>query len=84
MTLLPISGDATLVYGSQDAGKTINLDPTAHKLLEELASRLNLCDHPVGGGSYRMSTPVDLEVHIGNVRKPIEYSLENFLTPCAG
>lgn len=67
MTVLPILGNDTLVYGSADAGKTIHQNAEVHKLLEALGNRLNLRDHPVGGGSARMVTPLDLEVHEGFV-----------------
>ena len=66
MTLLPLNS-STLIYGSSDAGKTINQDLQVHQLLDKLTKRLNLREHTVGPASnpVRMSTPIDLEVHLG-------------------
>ena len=67
MTLLPISEDS-LVHGSSNAGKEIRQSAHVVKRLEQLANRLNLRDHPLGGdGRIRMAVPIDLECHDGRV-----------------
>eukprot|EP01102_Stenamoeba_stenopodia_P009610 TRINITY_DN2847_c0_g2_i1.p1 TRINITY_DN2847_c0_g2~~TRINITY_DN2847_c0_g2_i1.p1 ORF type:complete len:696 (+),score=133.49 TRINITY_DN2847_c0_g2_i1:124-2088(+) len=73
MSLLPIS-KKTLVYGSDDGGRTIyNTNHTMHMMMENLAEMLNLQEH-VCGALDKTSTVVlhhatDLEGHVGKDRR---------------
>jgi Tfp pilus assembly protein PilF len=67
MSVLPIVGDASLVFGSADAGRTIRCDAHVGEKLEVVGRKLNLKEHWVGpvGSAKRFWTPLDLEVHKG-------------------
>eukprot|EP00727_Mastigamoeba_balamuthi_P009543 m51a1_g5210 hypothetical protein (1212) ;mRNA; r:242382-246294 len=64
MTLLPISTD-TLVYGSQNAGKTVVTNPDIERKLKRIAKKLNIKAHEIGEEGTMIYTPVDLEGHQG-------------------
>ena len=69
MSVLPIAGAASLVYGSSNAGRTIHLDdPLINERMKLLGSRLNLKPHDVGDPKHPQSmyTCVDLEGHVGS------------------
>jgi hypothetical protein len=54
-----------LILGTADAGLTVhNDDEKAKELMKEVGKQLNLRPHPVRD-EFEISTPVDLEVHIG-------------------
>jgi hypothetical protein len=63
---LPISG-STLVYGSNDGGKTVlNSDPAVNGLVEKLCKNLNLKGHYCGRDTkVFIYSPGDLEAHKG-------------------
>ena len=67
-SLLPISGD-TLVYGSEDQGRTFSTaSGAAAQAMARLGQRLNLCSHTVrdnAGKTLTMVGPADVEVHLG-------------------
>ena len=67
MSRLPIKGDASLVYGSSDGGKTCHFDdPVAMKMMNEVGEKLNLKPHsPKKHPQYTVKTPIDLECHKG-------------------
>ena len=67
MTVLPIRGDSTLIFGSSDAGRSVKADPFIRPRLEDVGKRLNLRSHPVGPlrDLQHFYTPLDLEVHRG-------------------
>lgn len=64
MTLIPIRGTETLIYGSNDACKTDrNDDEVFDKCMEHLASHLNFKQHQAGNTS--LWTAADVEGHLG-------------------
>ena len=78
MTLLPLDAESQ-VFGSSDAGKTVHNDPDVHHLLDQLGSKLNLRDHPVGKtAEIRLKTPIDLEVHRGTVSELVLFQYTCF------
>eukprot|EP01125_Pyxidicula_operculata_P001241 TRINITY_DN1115_c1_g3_i3.p1 TRINITY_DN1115_c1_g3~~TRINITY_DN1115_c1_g3_i3.p1 ORF type:complete len:317 (-),score=65.04 TRINITY_DN1115_c1_g3_i3:91-1041(-) len=65
MSLLPISKDKTLIYGSHDGGKTVKAEN--HKfndLMNRAGKLLGLREHQVG--DKMICGPGDIEGHIGN------------------
>lgn len=66
MTHLPLSS-GSLIYGSNDAGKTIyNKSPEFLEKLEETADILNIKPHMAGRDCrVRVVSPADLEGHLG-------------------
>lgn len=66
MSRLPID-DSTLVYGSNDGGRTVRCqDKKALALAEKLGKHLNLKGHsPNGHPEVTFYTPVDFEIHLG-------------------
>jgi hypothetical protein len=74
MTLLPISGSKTLIYGSDDAGTECsvrNLEPKWSNLIKEASIGLNLKPHFAvngrsQGGEIEIASCVDLEGHKGS------------------
>jgi len=77
MTVLPINGLETLIYGSSDAGITTFQDENVHEQLITLGKRLNLREHPIKGTQVRCITPIDLEVHQGTDGKYYLLFLKN-------
>ena len=65
MPLLPIDGSRTLVYGSNDAGRTIKTCPFLDERLRSIGEKLNLKPHLVGPDGALFYTPIDLEGHLG-------------------
>lgn len=67
MTILPIRGSSTLVFGSADAGTTLCSQSQVATILESVGKKLNLRAHAVGGpmSTLKYYTPLDLEVHRG-------------------
>jgi WD40 repeat protein len=64
MSVIPISGEQTQIYGSRDAGQTIlNEDPEFNTQLKQLTKELNLKTHIIGG--KELHTAVDCEGHKG-------------------
>ena len=61
MSMLPISGERSLIHGSCDAAKSVRYHPLVAPKLQSLARKLNLSPHQVG--DVLMHLPVDLEVH---------------------
>lgn len=59
-SLLPIGSD-TLVYGSCDAGRTVECYPSVAGLMEKAGQFLNLKGHITGGKT--LFAPTDIEVH---------------------
>jgi len=65
-TEMPV-GLHTIVYGSNDAGRTVHNDNTDfEKKIEEVAKQLNLKKHPVAG--QELYTSALTEGHLGLVR----------------
>ena len=66
MSLLPISGQETLVYGSSDGGRTVMAsDPYFNQLMERAGKLLNLKPHLCGKDNPKvLSMPVDVEGHV--------------------
>ncbi len=59
ISLLPIKG-STLIYGSNDGGRTFNSsDPVVNKDMEELGAALNLQAHRMANGTV-IRTPADI------------------------
>jgi hypothetical protein len=77
MTLLPISGSETLIYGSDDAGTECNVRndiPEWSQLIRDASVGLNLKPHYVingrsAGGEAEIASCVDLEGHNGSDRR---------------
>ena len=70
MTLLPIKGRDTLVYGSDDGGKSFRFgEARSMQLCQQLGEKLNLKRHAPSGldGDVSIRTPVDFEVHRSDV-----------------
>ena len=66
ITEMPV-GLHTIVYGSNDAGRTVHNDNTDfEKKIEEVAKQLNLKKHPVAG--QELYTSALTEGHLGLVR----------------
>lgn len=69
--LVPIQGSRTLVYGSNDAGRTVRKsDEAMNRLIDELASCFGLDPHHVRGVAsedFRLSVAVDIEGHVSEV-----------------
>ena len=65
MPLLPIDGTRTLVYGSNDAGRTIKTCAFLEARLRSIGEKLNLKPHLVGKEGVLFYTPIDLEGHLG-------------------
>jgi hypothetical protein len=68
VSVLPISGEGSLKYGSNDAAKTVNKEiPVINQKMEEAAKILNLKGHYVGTKDDKkiLHAPVDIECHIG-------------------
>lgn len=65
-SLLPISGRDTLIYGSCDAGKTVQTtDPHFNDLMERAGTLLNLKPHYAGRDNPKLIyMPVDVEGHV--------------------
>jgi len=64
--LIPISGDS-LVYGSQDAARTVHIkSPQMNLLVDRVAAQLNLKPHAIRNhpATKLMATGVDCEGHI--------------------
>lgn len=70
MSLLPIGGEGSLIYGTNDAGKTVNAsNPLFNHLMEEAGQRLNLRGHVCGGDqarTQRLHAAADVEGHLGH------------------
>jgi hypothetical protein len=66
MSLLPISGHDTLVYGSSDGGKTVMASyPDFNQLMERAGKLLNLKPHLCGREDPKLLVmPVDVEGHV--------------------
>eukprot|EP01102_Stenamoeba_stenopodia_P006834 TRINITY_DN190_c0_g2_i1.p1 TRINITY_DN190_c0_g2~~TRINITY_DN190_c0_g2_i1.p1 ORF type:complete len:940 (-),score=153.29 TRINITY_DN190_c0_g2_i1:120-2939(-) len=66
--VLPID-KTTIVYGSNDGGKTVHADiPEVNKVVEEIGTRLRLKEHKVGKDpqtSKMLYTPGNFQVHKG-------------------
>lgn len=62
MPIFPINRGSCLVYGSNNAGRTVlNKDPNFDALMKLAGRKLNLAEHKVGG--VRLSTAGDVEAH---------------------
>lgn len=69
MSLLPIS-KSTLIYGSDDAGKTVhNDDPEFSNLMKEAASIINLKGHVTDAKGTTIYGPTDIEGNFLSVRQ---------------
>lgn len=69
MSLLPISGVDTLIYGSRDAGKTVSCsDPDFNEMMARAAGRLNLAEAMRGTKSpgKLLHAAIDIEGHLGS------------------
>jgi hypothetical protein len=66
MSLLPISGNDTLIYGSSDGGRTVqDSDPHFNQLMERAGKLLNLRPHLCGREDPKMlAMPIDVEGHV--------------------
>eukprot|EP01119_Soliformovum_irregulare_P021101 TRINITY_DN6964_c0_g1_i1.p1 TRINITY_DN6964_c0_g1~~TRINITY_DN6964_c0_g1_i1.p1 ORF type:complete len:1087 (+),score=286.12 TRINITY_DN6964_c0_g1_i1:199-3459(+) len=66
MSTFPVT-DSTITYGCSDASKggSVHADPKTEKLVQRLATDLNLKAHRVGPDSTLLWTCIDLEVHMG-------------------
>lgn len=67
MSLLPIN-EKTLLYGSSDAGKTVNASPIIKQTVADAADLLKLKLHKVGKSPEHLvavQLPCDIEVHRG-------------------
>ena len=65
-SLLPLRGRASLVHGSDDAGKHIYFgddDEDCLQVVNALSKSLGLAPHRVRGGARYISGPVDMEIH---------------------
>ena len=69
MSILPIRGSETIIYGSDNYGETIhNSNPEMEKLLRKAAKMMNIKEHKCGtriSTSNSLCSPADLEGHIG-------------------
>jgi hypothetical protein len=71
VAILPIDGDKTLVYGSDDCGGTVHAkDKECNELMRQLGIRLNVAEHQVRcrhppHAVVTVAGPADLEVHRG-------------------
>ena len=69
MSILPIRGSQTIIYGSDDYGHTIyNDDPTMESLVKKGAKMMNIKEHKCGMNLKTSRTlwgPADLEGHLG-------------------
>jgi Clustered mitochondria/FYVE zinc finger/Translation initiation factor eIF3 subunit 135/Ankyrin repeats (3 copies)/Ankyrin repeat len=76
---IPIGAD-TLVYGSNDAGRSIHRDDTKfNELMEEAAKFLNIKPHVVGrqiNVRHELAAPVDIEGHIDTTEAKRRYVLD--------
>lgn len=64
ISLLPIDSNS-LIYGSNNAGLDIRVDPTFNEMISKCCSCLNLGERTVAGGT-KVRTPIDLEGHKGS------------------
>ena len=62
--LLPINKD-TIIYGSQDGGKTIVFSKEGEDIMREVCTMLNIAPHKVGNIDRYFYGPFDIEVHLG-------------------
>eukprot|EP00727_Mastigamoeba_balamuthi_P011531 m51a1_g700 hypothetical protein (830) ;mRNA; f:371407-374630 len=70
---LPLYGRKTLIYGSDDGGKTARRDDSVHDDLARVAARLGIAEHAVG--DITLATPFDLEVHqVRGMRYMVDFS----------
>lgn len=71
MSILPIEGSKTLLYGSQDYGCTVHKDDDQFSMLIQKAARsMNIKEHKCGVNpvlSKSLHTPCDLEGHKSTV-----------------
>eukprot|EP01105_Mastigella_eilhardi_P006715 TRINITY_DN1826_c0_g1_i6.p1 TRINITY_DN1826_c0_g1~~TRINITY_DN1826_c0_g1_i6.p1 ORF type:complete len:782 (-),score=188.43 TRINITY_DN1826_c0_g1_i6:545-2770(-) len=65
MTFLPISGEQSIVHGSANGGETVHYDAAVAVKLEKVTNQLNLKWHRAGNEGVLISTPLDLEAHVG-------------------
>jgi Clustered mitochondria len=69
MSVLPINGHTSLVYGSNDGGNTVHADnPLFNHLMEQAGTRLNLKPHFCGMSTSkgkRLHAAADVEGHVG-------------------
>ena len=69
MTILPIKPKTTLLYGSRDAGHTVNnKNPILARKMEQVAKQLGLKGHFVKGANQIRKLiygPLDIEAHLG-------------------
>jgi hypothetical protein len=65
--VLPL-GANSLIYGSNDAGRTVHRDPRFHDAMHKIADKLNLRAHFVGrtGELKELHSAVDIEGHKGD------------------
>lgn len=64
MSVVPISSK-TLVYGSDDGGKTVLCDDEFHKLMKKAARVMNIKGHACGAEKTMIYGPTDIEGHRG-------------------
>jgi hypothetical protein len=74
VSLLPIHGAQTLVYGSSDT-YTVHVNPVCKDIVSETLKKLGLKEHKVGKNEVLIHGPVDLEVHHGFDGRYAETSL---------
>ncbi len=69
MSLLPIKGSSTLIYGSRDAGRTVAAkDERFNQAMKSAAKRLNLagCLRGTKEPGVMMHSAIDIEGHLGD------------------
>lgn len=70
ISLLPLDGERTLVYGTANAGREVRRHPDFDKIMTNAAQLLNLAPHTVGnanaGQSVVLHSAADIEGHIGS------------------
>eukprot|EP01124_Arcella_intermedia_P006830 TRINITY_DN14123_c0_g1_i2.p1 TRINITY_DN14123_c0_g1~~TRINITY_DN14123_c0_g1_i2.p1 ORF type:complete len:1045 (-),score=251.80 TRINITY_DN14123_c0_g1_i2:2007-5141(-) len=76
-TTLPLTKD-TLVYGSNDAGKSMACDPAIHQELNTIAQTLNLRPHLATKNAVNSALCGDIEIHLINSKnnEKIYYALD--------
>jgi hypothetical protein len=70
--VLPIQGQQSLVYGSDDQGRTVrNSNPKVNHLMMRAAKKMNIKPHRVGSGDQmiEISSCCDIEVHYGSDKR---------------